>query len=227
MSGSSVVFVHGACFSGWCWLPVIERLAQRSIVSHAVELPFDSLAGDVEYLRRHIATMKNRGKVSVVSTSYSGITASLAGHDADHLLFVAARMPQPGESQTALSASWGNPAFRDCMKFDEHGAMTLSDDADHYLFNRSPRPMAEVAMAYRRSMCSEIPSEPIDNPAWLGKPSSYVVCTDDQAVRVDRQRERAALATWSTELDADHSPFFSAPDELADFIATTHLQACT
>ena len=227
MSGSSVVFVHGACFSGWCWLPVIERLAQRSISSHAVELPFESLASDVAYLQQQLAALKKNGKITLVSTSYSGITASIAGNDADHLMFIAARMPQPSESQTALSASWGNPAFRECMKFDDRGVMTLSDDADAYLFNRSPRSLAELAMAYRRPMRSEIPSEPIERPAWLGKPTSYVVCTDDRAVRVDRQRERASFATWSTEIDADHSPFFSAPDALTDFIESTHLQACS
>lgn len=225
-SDASVVLVHGAHFSGWCWLPVIERLAARGINSRAVELPFTSFSDDVAYLRSVIKEQKSKGRVSLVSTSYSGITAAAAGHEADHLSFVAARMPQAGESQAALSATWGNPAFRACMQTDAEGVARLSAAADAFLFNRTARPLAELAMSYRREMRSGIPAEPIDEPAWIGKPTSYVVCLDDQAVRVDRQRERAELATWSIEIDSDHSPFFSAPDALTDFIALTHDKAC-
>lgn len=225
-SGASVVLVHGAHFSGWCWLPVIERLARRGIHSHAVELPFSSFSDDVACLRSVIREQRTSGPVSLVSTSYSGITAAAAGHEAEHLVFVAARMPQTGESQSELSATWGNPAFRACMQTDSDGVTRLSADARRFLFNRTANPLAELAMSYRREMRSGIPSEPIDRPAWVGKPTSYVVCLDDQAVRVDRQRERAALATWSIEIDCDHSPFFSAPDALTDFIALTHEKTC-
>ena len=33
---------------------------------------------------------------------------------------------------------------------------------------------------------------------------------------------RAGWAKHSIEIDCDHSPFFSAPDALAEFIAETH-----
>jgi pimeloyl-ACP methyl ester carboxylesterase len=77
-------------------------------------------------------------------------------------------------------------------------------------------------MEGRRSMRSEIPVEPSKNPAWKKVPSSYVVCTDDRAVKVEQQRMRASWANHSVEIDCDHSPFFSAPAELAAFIARTH-----
>ena len=53
-------------------------------------------------------------------------------------------------------------------------------------------------------------------------PSSYVVCADDRAVRPAAQRERAVRVRASTELDTDHSPFFSNPAALASFIAAQH-----
>ena len=71
-------------------------------------------------------------------------------------------------------------------------------------------------------MTSTVPVTPLDRVAWQHVPSSYVVCRRDLAVRVDRQRERAALVTASVELDCDHSPFFSAPGPLARFIAERH-----
>lgn len=45
-----------------------------------------------------------------------------------------------------------------------------------------------------RPMTSAVPDRPVDDPAWVSVPSSYVVCADDRAVRPESQRERAALA---------------------------------
>ena len=78
-------------------------------------------------------------------------------------------------------------------------------------------------MANRRSMKSEIPAIPIENPAWKKMKSSYLVCTDDRAVKIEQQRMRAEWADFSIEMDCDHSPFFSAPKQTADFILETHL----
>jgi hypothetical protein len=41
-------------------------------------------------------------------------------------------------------------------------------------------------------------------------------------VNLDQQRLRAGWAKHSVEIDCDHSPFFSAPDETARFIYDTH-----
>jgi hypothetical protein len=158
----------------------------------------------------------------VVCHSYTGITAAVGGHDAQHIVHIAARMPAIGESQTELNKDWGNPEFRSCFKFAEDGTMSLTDGADAYLFNRSPRSLTQYAMDNRRSMKSEIPSSPIENPAWKSMKSSYLICTDDKAVRLEQQRMRAQWADYSIEIDCDHSPFFSAPKQTADFILETH-----
>ena len=223
MSDSSVLLVHGSFFSGWCWLPVIERLDRFGTSATTVELPFTSLADDVAVLRDAIEIASERGPVTVVSHSYTGITAAAAGHGAAHLVFVAARMPALGESQTELNPQWGNPDFRSCFGFESDGTMFLLDGAKDFLFNRTSPGLAEYAMRNRRSMKSEIPAEPLENPAWLDVPSSYIVCTDDRAVRIEQQRLRAGWAKNSVEIDCDHSPFFSAPDQTAQFIHDTHV----
>lgn len=224
MTDASVLFVHGSFFSSWTWIPLMERLALRGVDSHTVELPFTSLADDVEVLRSKITELRSRGNVSVVCHSYTGITVSAAAHDAQHLVFIAARMPALGESQAAISPEWGNPDFRTCINFGTDGTLSLEETATDFLFHRSPQSLARLAMENRRSMKSEIPVEPMDNPAWITVPSSYVVCTDDRAVRLDQQRMRAGWATHSVEIDCDHSPFFSAPDQTADFIYETHME---
>jgi pimeloyl-ACP methyl ester carboxylesterase len=222
MAGTSILFVHGSFFSGWTWVPVIERLSRSGVNCHAIELPFTSLADDVALVQAKVNELSKQG-VTVVSHSYTGITVSAAAHNAQHLVYVAARMPALGESQTELSPQWGNPEFRRCFNFSSDGEMSLTDDATEFLFHRSPESLARLAMQYRRTMRSEIPAEPLDNPAWINIPSSYVVCTDDKAVQFDQQRLRASWAKHSVELDCDHSPFFSAPNETAEFILETHL----
>lgn len=219
---SSVLFVHGSFFNGWCWMPVIERLDARGIDCHTVELPFTSLADDVNALRTAVGDLSQRGGVTVVCHSYTGITVSMAAHGAQHLVFTAARMPALGESQTELNPKWGCPEFRSCLQTDGEGTLSLTDNAEQFLFHRSPASLARLAMSNRRSMRSEIPAEPLDNPAWTSVPSSYIVCTDDRAVQLDQQRLRASWAKHSIEVDCDHSPFFSAPGTTADFIADTH-----
>ena len=223
MAESSIVLVHGSFFSSWTWIPVIERLDHHDVDVVAIELPLTSLADDAVVLREAVATASNVGPVTVVCHSYTGITAAVAGHGAQHIVHIAARMPAVGESQSELNKDWGNPEFRSCFEFSEDGTMSLTDGADAYLFNRSPRSLTQFAMDNRRSMKSEIPSSPIENPAWKTMKSSYLICTDDKAVRLEQQRMRAEWADYSIEIDCDHSPFFSAPKQTADFILETHL----
>ena len=223
MAESSIVLVHGSFFSSWTWIPVIERLDHHDVDVVAIELPLTSLADDAVVLREAIATASKVGPVTVVCHSYTGITAAVAGHGAQHIVHIAARMPAVGESQSELNKDWGNPEFRSCFEFSEDGTMSLTDGADAYLFNRSPRSLTQFAMDNRRSMKSEIPSSPIENPAWKTMNSSYLICTDDKAVRLEQQRMRAEWADYSIEIDCDHSPFFSAPKQTADFILETHL----
>ena len=212
---TTILFVHGSFMSGWCWLPVIERLEHLDVTCRAVDLPFSSLDDDVDLLRREIATAKLEGQVTVVCHSYSGIATSMAAHEADRLVYVAARLPRPGESPREISDEWGTAAFRACISTDNNGVSTLNPSAGDLLFNRSPVWVARLAVDRLRPMRSEIPDRSIDNPAWMSVPTTYIVCTDDLVVDVAQQRSRASLVGHSIELDCDHSPFFSVPDELA------------
>jgi hypothetical protein len=102
------------------------------------------------------------------------------------------------------------------------GVVRLSPAAGEFLFHRSATSLARLAVARFRPMRSEVPSEPIADPAWTSVPSSYVVCRDDRAVQPEAQRERAALVGYAAELDSDHSPFLSCVPELAGVIADQH-----
>ena len=221
---SRVLFVHGAHLAGWCWLLVMDRLARQGIDSHAIDLPFTGYDDDVAAVRAAVTTMGDGGAaVHVVCHSYAGLPVAAGGHGAAHLTFVAGRLPLPGESPAAATPQWGFPDFQACMVRRADGLVHMSPaGGSEFFFHRTNATLARFATAQLRPMRSEVPSEPVADPAWTSVPSSYVVCSDDRAVRPEAQRARAALVGTATELDSDHSPFLSRAPELAAVIADRH-----
>ena len=144
------------------------------------------------------------------------------GHLATHLTFVASRMPLPGESPAAHTPEWGFADFQRCMTTDDAGVTSVSQAVRPHFFHRCPPSLADFAMDRLRPMRSAVPRQPLADPAWQRVPSSYVVCADDRAVQPSAQRDRAARVGAAVELDTDHSPFFSDPTALAQFIAAQH-----
>lgn len=202
----------------------MEHLGRRGIESQAIDLPFTSYQDDVDAVRTAIVRSRQTAgaAVHVVGHSYAGLPVAEAGHGAAHLTFVAGRLPLPDESPATETSRWQTPTFRACSERDGDGVVRMSPAAAPLLFHRTDPSLAQLAMDGMRPMVSTVPARPVDGPAWLSVPSSYVVCADDRAVRPDAQRERAALVGASVELDTDHSPFFSSPAALADFIADRH-----
>jgi alpha/beta hydrolase family protein len=221
-----VVFVHGAHLGGWSWLLVMDRLGELGIESCAIDLPFTGYDDDVACVRAAVeAAAERSGPVHLVCHSYGGLPVAAAGHAAAHLTFVAARLPLPGESPAAHTPAWTSPEYERCAEQGDDGAVRLASSVRDVFFRRTRGALAGFAMSRLRPMTSVVPVEPVPDPAWTSVSSSYVVCGDDRAVRPEAQRERAALVSASVELDSDHSPFFSRPAPLADFLADRYRAA--
>ncbi len=208
----SLLLVHGAHHGAWCWDLVLDRLSHYDVHACAVDLPFDDYDSDVVTVRSAVRDLRADGPVVVVAHSYGGIVVADAAHAASRLVFVAARLPKPGESQSALN--WTLPALQSATTVDTQGWARVSPAARDCFYSDCPQDLATAAMSRLRPMRSTVPVEPLDAPAWTSVPTAYVVCRRDKAVRVERQRERAALVDEAHELDCGHSPFFTTPDEL-------------
>jgi pimeloyl-ACP methyl ester carboxylesterase len=209
-----ILFVHGANHDGWCWSPVLERLDHAGVAGRAVDLPLTSFEDDTATVREAVREAARVRPVVLVAHSYGGLPVSAGGKGADRFVFVAARMPLPGQSPSAHTPRWGHPEFRAAWDTDADGAVVLRGEAREVLYSDSPLNMAHLASERWRPMWSRVPEEPVSEPAWMSAPCTYVVCRRDRTVRVEAQRECAARATESFEIDCDHSPFFSAPDRL-------------
>ena len=102
----TIVLVHGAFAESASWNGVIPRLQQQGLRTVAVANPLRSLAGDAAYLRDVVASIG--GPVVLVGHSYGGmvITEAAAGNpDVVGLVYVAAFVPETGETPLGLSGS--------------------------------------------------------------------------------------------------------------------------
>ncbi|MET8977144.1 alpha/beta fold hydrolase [Streptomyces sp. NPDC004539] len=214
----TVLLVHGAHHGAWCWEEVVDRLRTTSLRTRAIDLPLTSYADDTEAVRAAVRETALLGPVLLVAHSYAGLPVSAAGHAADRLVYVAARMPLPDESPASLTPHWNAPAFHDVVKESPDGTLTLLPAARDILYSTTPAPYADRAAARWRPMRSRVPTTPLRDPAWLSVPSAYLICAQDRTVRPESQRTCATHACTHLELPCDHSPFYSAPDELAAFL---------
>ncbi|WP_405818812.1 alpha/beta fold hydrolase [Streptomyces sp. NBC_01390] len=214
-----VVLVHGAHHGSWCWEEVTGLLHTAGVRSRAVDLPLTSFTDDTEAVRAAVGEAAAHGPVLLVAHSYGGLPVSAGGHLAARLVHIAARMPLPDESPAGLTPTWNDPAFHRSVRTAPDGTVTLLPSAREALYSATPPRYAERAATLWRPMRSRVPETPLDDPAWLTVPSAYVVCAKDRTVRPEAQRVCADRADVRLELDCDHSPFYSAPDQLARFLA--------
>lgn len=203
----TLLLVHGAWHGPWCWDKVAPLLSADGVRSHAVELPFSGFDDDVARVR---AALQNAvGPVITCAHSYGGRVTSAAcdgSKKVAHLVYIAAALPNPAqleryEREIALRpppAEWLDASavreafYGDCSDQDATEAMLRL------------RPMKQVGDL------SGLRSRP-----WERVPSTYIVCGRDNVLDPDFQREMAGNAGEVIEFDTGHSPFLSAPDELA------------
>ena len=62
---------------------------------------------------------------------------------------------------------------------------------------------------------------PVTTPAWRSRPSTYVLCTQDDAIHPDVQAFLAKRCTTTVVLEASHSPMLSQPDRVAEILRAT------
>jgi pimeloyl-ACP methyl ester carboxylesterase len=226
MSGPvSVVLVHGAFHGGWCWERVIPLLPP-SVAIEAVDLPCTSLEADARHLRDVLDDAV--APVLLCGHSYGGMVITEAGGHAkvEHLVYLAAAMPRVGQGMEA--------AARDERGSDGRGsdgevsvppllpagdALTVDPALASVLFYADCDSVdVEAAVARLRPTAAGCLSAPATEEAWRVRPTTYVVCTEDQAIPPDVQRWMSREITDVREWSSSHSPFLSHPQLVAGLL---------
>ncbi|KAA0081270.1 alpha/beta hydrolase [Mycolicibacterium sp. P9-64] len=214
----NVVLVHGAFVDGSTWRSVYDLLVGDGHHVTVAQNPNLSLRGDVESTRLIIDAQD--GPVVLVGHSYGGAVITEAGnHDkVTALVYIAAFVPDAGESVKALGgdpAAPGSPIvtgpggflFQDRTRFhDSFGADLPAADAQF---------MADCQVPWAIDAMSSAVTE----AAWHGKPSWYLIATDDRMIPPSAQRAMVRRAGATTvEVAASHAVYMSQPGAVADVV---------
>lgn len=230
---TSYVLVHGAWAGAWAWHEVVPRLRDAGHDVATPDLPAHGVdttsPGDVsldDYVDRVVAAIEAAGEsVVLVGHSAGGMTITRTAERVptavEALVYVCAFLPADGQSLLDLAEAPDDGAAVE-QEVDEAAGVTrivegtareafLADcrDADVVLADtlRRPEPLAPLGT-------------PVDvsDGAFGSVPRAYVRCKNDRAITPANQ-DRMLEATPCEavyELDTSHSPFFAAPDRLAE-----------
>jgi len=222
---STVVLVHGAWGGSWCWERVVPLLEQRGVQAVTVDLPSVGAEPDDECSLAADAAVVTRvldggdGPFLVCGHSYGGmvVTQATAGRsDVARLVYLCAFMPDAGDSLftiTGGAAPWIDVLDdgRTLPDLERAAVVGYADCDDTTRANAIARLRPQVPAPFL---------DPVPAVAWREIPTTYVVCTEDQSLPVELQRDVfAPRAGEVVELASSHSPFFSQPERVADLLA--------
>jgi pimeloyl-ACP methyl ester carboxylesterase len=212
----NIVLVHGAWADGSGWQDIYEILRARGYEVSIVQNPLTSLADDVAAVDRVLA--RQTGPVLLVGHSYGGVVITEAG-DAPNvagLVYVAAFVPDAGESVEKLIAGGAPPPvqpsadgflFFDAKVFPQAFAQDVSAEQGAFLA-AAQIPPAAVAFG-----------TPVSEASWKNRRSWYVLATEDRIIPPAAQRQMAGRAKAEiTEVAGSHAVYVSQPQAVADAI---------
>jgi pimeloyl-ACP methyl ester carboxylesterase len=206
-AGRTVLLIHGAWHGAWCWERVVKLLNDDDIITGCPDLPLTSFDDDVACVQE--AVLGANTDVVACGHSYGGrlVSAATSGlPQVSHLVYLSSVMPNDDQliKYAEQRAGPRNTSRPDLAEYRSKYCNACSEED------------IQLGFAHLRDMTA-IPGgiRGLDSRPWLTRTSTYIVCTLDKAIEPGFQHEMAANATHQTEILADHSAFFSAPEELA------------
>jgi len=218
----NIVLVHGAWVDGSGWKGAYDILVKDGYNVTIVQLPLTSFSDDVAATKRILALQN--GPCILVGHSYGGSVITEAGTDSAvvGLVYIAAHMPDAGESESgdgkrfpsdlsksaAIKKTADGFDYLDPAQFREYFAADLS--AEHAAFAAHSQVL--IADANFKAV--------ITTPAWRSKPSWMLVPTKDRTINPELERWYAGRAN-SKKVEvagASHSVYVSRPKEVAALI---------
>ncbi|MDX3076181.1 alpha/beta fold hydrolase [Streptomyces sp. MI02-7b] len=218
-STPTILLVHGAWHGAWCWEALVPELTALGWRVATVDLPSASadpadnagMYDDARAVRERLAALD--GPVTVLAHSYGGLPVTEAVAQAPHvsrLVYLAAFLLDEGVSLAGLSDGQ--------IPSGDSGSVPLPGEPGDILYGGVAPEDADRAVARLVPQSLKSFSEPLTAAGWKTVPCSYIVCEDDKALAPAFQETMALRAERSYRRAWSHSPFLSAPAELAALI---------
>lgn len=234
---SRFVLIHGSWHGGWAWEKVVPLLAAQG---HTVDAPDLPGHGDdatplheitlASYVDCVVEVLEGRPEPAVlVGHSHGGVVVTQVAEDrpdlVQALVYVCAFLPRHGESLLDLALSDTDSLLVPNLVFsDDRSTATVRPEVQIDVFY-ADCPPEDAARAVAR-----LSPEPMSSPAtpikWTedryGRiPRTYVHCTQDRAISPASQRRMfGATPCHVVTMASSHSPFISAPAELAGHLVS-------
>ena len=226
---ATVVLVHGAWHGPWCFDHVVDGLDARGVPTLAVDRRRPGPDGQLRAVtdsaenERIVRAALDQidGPVVLLGHSFGGVaitTAPLGNDNVKHLVYLTAMMP---DTDGAVPDNFANPELVAAIQEADDGSTTVEQDKIRQIFYHQC-PDADVERALRELTPNEaaITFDAPREAAWKTIPTTYIVCTEDQALLAPGQRQLARRANRIAEWPTDHSPFFSNPQLLINLLHT-------
>lgn len=226
------VLVHGAWHGAWCWRQVVECLGVAGHTAVALDLPghgtnetpaAECTFGAYESAVRAAVRASPTPPV-LVGHSVGGIARHVAQSEPDTIravVYLSAVLPPAGATMADGVYGLDSDYLDGFVWAPDRSTVTMPRNvARTYLYNA-----CQVAVALEAA--DRLVPEPvgpflvpldIDIAALRQVPQFYIECLRDRAVPLPVQRATRSghEIRHVLEIDADHSPFLSAPGELTD-----------
>src|SRR5271167_1707689 len=214
----NIVLVHGAFADGSGWRDVANILVKDGYTVSVVQEPLTSLADDVAATKRVLEMQQ--GSAILVGHSYGGVVITEAGNapNVAGLVYIAAFIPDQGESAVSLLST--APAANDDMRATKDDFLYLDPAAFPADFAADVPPAQANFMAHSQAMLAKAAAgAPVTAAAWHQKKSWALIASRDHNINPDLERSMAKRAGSETiEIPASHAVYLSKPDEVAHLI---------
>ncbi len=230
--GKTYVLVHGAWMGAAGWDPIADRLRAEGAEVLVPELPAHgedpappgdaSLAG---YVERVAAAIDRAGApVVLVGHSMGGVVVSATAEeragDLESLVYVAAYVPEDGQSLFDLAMTDGDSEVGGNLVDNEDGTVGIRSEAfaDLFCADCDQEGRAALIAGYRAEPVAPL-ATPVSLTSTFGSvPRVYVGTARDRVISPALQARMTAATRMDREvtLDTSHVPMLAAPDALVD-----------
>jgi len=235
---STFFLVHGAWHGAWCWYRVVPLLERRGHRVVTPELPAHGLdatpaaAVSLADYAGHVAEALRAAPEPVVLVGHSlggmviSAAAELVPERVRCLAYVAAFLPGDGDSLVRLAdGDTENQLTPHCTADPAAGLLHLAPAGLRPAFYAD---CADEDVALAARLARPEPLRPLAEPVhltpgrWGAIPRAYVECAADRALPPARQRlmQAARPCQRVLRLASGHSPFFSQPGALVEYVAS-------
>ena len=235
---SNLVLVHGAWHGAWCWykvLPLLQRAGHSVIAPDLPGLGKDttplhlvSLESWIESICQVVAAQP--GPVVLVGHSRAGMILSGVAEKypkkISQLVYVTGALVKDEESLRQLLMEDGTSLLLENLVIaPDQGSTTVKEEVLEAVFYEKS---SDEDVALARLLLRPEPRGPAGTPIHITQekfgsvPRFYIECLRDKCIPHSLQKRMygALPCEKVMTIDTDHSPFFSAPEMLAEYLCS-------